>query len=89
MEVMDSYSYHLISIDGGKVDNAIPDQVLLKVVLMNDIDIQSLQKTIEDKLFQLGEDHAVVEIRSCNETVVSFDESSTKKIMKYLGKVPN
>ena len=56
---------------------------------MNDIDIQSLQKTIEDTLFQLGEDHAVVEIRSCNETVVSFDESSTKKIMKYLGTVPN
>lgn len=83
------YPFYLISMDGGKVDNAIPDQVVLNILLTNDFDISEFQKDIESKLLQLGEDNATIEVHSSNETIIVFDESSTKKIIKYLDEVPN
>lgn len=79
----------LISIDGGKVDNAICDQVSLSILLKENLDIHNLQSKILAKVKELGESSAVLKINCIYGEREVFDQNSTSKILSYLKNVPD
>lgn len=89
MREMDSYHYHFISIDGGRVDNAIADQCTLKILIEDEFNISSIEKQFISKLKELGEENAVVKIESNIETISVFDDSTSSKIKNYFKEIPN
>ena len=82
-------SYHIISIDGGKVDNAIMDSASIKILSKEKINVLKLEKNIKNTLYQLQEYNAKVSVTSKEGTTEVFKEKYSNNIISYLKKVKN
>lgn len=77
-------NFYLLSINGGKVDNAICNDCTIKFLLEDLFDSEVLIKSLDDYLKSRGEVDSLVTINceKCTEEV--FDLESTSKLINYI-----
>ena len=77
-------NFYLVSISGGKVDNAICDQCTIKFLLEDSFDYNALVTSINDYLKSRGENKSLVSIIEEKTTLEVFSLESTNNIINYI-----
>ena len=77
-------NFYLVSISGGKVDNAICDQCTIKFLLEDSFDYNALVTSINDYLKSRGENKSLVSIIEEKTTLEEFSLDSTNNIINYI-----
>ena len=77
-------NYYLISINGGKVDNAICDDCTIEFLCEEEINTSELINNLNDYLQKNNELKAIITITEKETETEVFDLESTKKIINYL-----
>ena len=77
-------NYYLVSINGGKVDNAICNDCTIKFLLEDFFDYNALVESIFEYLQSRGEEQGIVTIEEEKVTTEVFTLEDTNKIMSYI-----
>ena len=81
--------YFLVSIDGGKVDNAICDECSIKILFEEKFDYHELVHSIKDYLEQNGEKQGIVSIHEDFIKEKVFSNLDTNNIKQYISQSKN
>lgn len=78
---------NIVSVNAGKVDNAIPDSINLKYMLDENIDIDTIKDNITSYLNDNKEENAIVNIKTYEDEVEVLSDS--KDIISYVNECIN
>lgn len=77
-------NFYLVSIDGGKVDNAICNECTIQFLLEDSFDFNTLINSISEYLKSRGEDNSQITITEDLAIANVFDLESTNNIINYI-----
>ena len=87
-KILNNEECDLIEINGGKVDNAIPDNISIKVLVNNNYNSDKLLSIIKESLLKNNELSANTKLIEENNTKVKVIFNS-KDYLNYLSNIPN